>query len=73
MDVYSRYTQVIQDALIWLDEKEPGWKLDEPIDKAAFLEDLLTRTGLMIGWHEGECKSVLDQKAKCYGIVDKEL
>jgi hypothetical protein len=73
MDFYSRYAQITQDAMVWLNEKEPQWHLDEPIDRAAFLEDLLGRAGLSIGWHEGKCKSVLDQVANCYGIVDKEV
>ncbi len=70
--MYSKYARLVQDALIWLDKNEPEWKLDEPIDRAAFLEDLLSRAGLTIPWTE-ECKSVLDRVAKCYGVVDKEI
>lgn len=35
--------QVIIDSLKWLDENEPNWKLDEPIDRAGFIEDILGR------------------------------
>lgn len=66
--MYSKYARVVKDALEWLDEKEPTWQLDEPIDKEAFLEDLLFRTGLTIQWNE-EFISIIDQSAKCVGVV----
>ena len=33
--------QVILNALRWLDENEPKWELDEPIDRQAFIAGLL--------------------------------
>ena len=65
--MYSRYIKLTQDAIAWLDKTEPEWKLDEPIDREAFLEDLLERAGLKLPWTE-EFKSILDQKAKCKGV-----
>ena len=35
--------QAIIDALKWLDENEPNWKLDEPINRVVFIEDLVGR------------------------------
>lgn len=66
--MYIKYARLVKDALEWLDEKEPTWQLDEPIDREAFLEDLLERAGLKIGWHE-EIISILDKEAKCIGII----
>lgn len=67
------YFKIIKDALAWLDENEPRWQLEKPIDRDAFLEDLLSRAGFDTHWHEGECKDIRDQKAKGIGIVDKKL
>ena len=36
---------VIANALRWLDENEPKWDLDEPIDRQAFINDLLEHMG----------------------------
>lgn len=39
----EQYRQLFTDALKWLDEKEPEWKLDLPIDREEFLADLTYR------------------------------
>lgn len=39
----TRQQAVIESALAWLDETEPRWKLDEPIDRREFVNGLLAR------------------------------
>jgi len=36
----ERHRQMIADALGWLREKEPEWKLDIPMNRQAFIETL---------------------------------
>ena len=40
-DDQVRRQAVIESALRWLDETEPKWKLDEPIDRREFVNSLL--------------------------------
>jgi len=40
--------QLIKNALSWLDDHELKWMLDEPIDREAFIEALLEKSGLEI-------------------------
>lgn len=35
--------KLIEDSLSWLDKNEPKWDLDEPIDRKAFIKELLDR------------------------------
>jgi len=70
--MYDKYIKITQDAIAWLNKNEPEWQLEEPIDREAFIKDLLERAGCNIHWHE-ECKEIRDQVAVCIGIVDKEL
>lgn len=35
--------KLIEHALGWLDENEPKWQLDEPIDREKFIKDILER------------------------------
>lgn len=35
--------KVVADALRWLEETEPKWELDEPMDRQEFVKDLLRR------------------------------
>jgi hypothetical protein len=37
----EQYRIVIESALKWLEETEPLWELDEPIDKPEFIRDLI--------------------------------
>lgn len=37
----ERYLGLIEDALLWLGEREPLWGLDVPIDRGRFIEDLV--------------------------------
>jgi hypothetical protein len=34
---------LVENAFAWLDEHEPTWNLDEPIDRWRFIEGLLER------------------------------
>lgn len=43
MDKEKLKEKLIEDALRWLDEREPEWGLDEPIDREEFIEGLLRR------------------------------
>ena len=36
------YRQLITHSLAWLDGAEPKWKLDRPIDRGAFLVNLIS-------------------------------
>lgn len=37
--------KLIERALKWLDENEPKWELEEPINKEEFINDILERAG----------------------------
>jgi hypothetical protein len=37
------YRSLIKDALVWLKRTEPHWKLDHPLDRDAFIADLIKR------------------------------
>lgn len=39
----EKYRLLIEDALKLLDENEPKWKLENPIDKEKFISDLIER------------------------------
>jgi hypothetical protein len=39
----EEYRRLIVDSLTWLDRKEAEWCLDEPINREAFLVDLISR------------------------------
>lgn len=39
----ENYRRMIEYALQWLDEKEPLWNLDEPMDRAEFIAGLVSR------------------------------
>lgn len=45
--------QVVKDALQWLDENEPKWGLEYPIDKHEFIANLLERISDGPKQHEG--------------------
>lgn len=40
----ERYRKLIEDALAWLDEREPTWGLDAPIDREDYIEELISHT-----------------------------
>lgn len=40
----EKYRQLFTDALNWLDEAEPKWKLKRPIDRNSFVEELTRRS-----------------------------
>ena len=31
----------VEDSLKWLDDREPSWKLDKPVDRDKFVKELL--------------------------------
>lgn len=39
----ERYRRLILDSLVWLETHEPRWNLEQPINKAKFIEDLVRR------------------------------
>lgn len=39
----EQYRRLIEDALRWLDEAEPKWGLEHPIDRNEFVGDLVLR------------------------------
>jgi hypothetical protein len=39
----EKYRNLFTDALKWLEETEPKWKLDEPIDKDEFIKEIVDR------------------------------
>lgn len=40
----KEYQTLIEDVLSWLDKRESAWNLDEPIDKVAFIDGLISKT-----------------------------
>jgi len=40
---YPEYTQLITDALCWLNDREHVWKLSKPINRTQFMNDLVER------------------------------
>jgi hypothetical protein len=37
----EHYRKLISDALTWLEQVEPAWELDQPIDKNQFIASLI--------------------------------
>lgn len=37
----EKYRTVIEDALEWLENREPTWGLEKPMDRMEFLRDIL--------------------------------
>jgi hypothetical protein len=37
----EKYRVLILDALLWLDIREPVWKLDKPIDRDEYIAELI--------------------------------
>jgi hypothetical protein len=40
----ENYRKLITDALMWLDEREPTWKLDTPIDRGEYIQELIAHS-----------------------------
>lgn len=39
----ERYRRMIETAIAFLEEKEPTWNLDEPIDRLEYISNILRR------------------------------
>jgi hypothetical protein len=50
----EQHRRMIVSALDFLDEKEPTWGLETPIDRRAYIRDLVAKVAKSTGFHERE-------------------